>query len=122
MNIGRDRRMVYYPCANYSLMNFLLIHPSNESRSEGAGKCAFEKAVEHITDLDIYRLEPKRRQEEVPRDGFILSTGLQGYSRKSTRRLTQGLDFVGSQSPSRLGQWQHGFAWVCLSLPLFDHH
>ncbi|GAB7344283.1 hypothetical protein MBLNU457_2156t2 [Dothideomycetes sp. NU457] len=37
MNIGRDRRFVYYPCANYSLMNFLLIHPSEESRSEGAG-------------------------------------------------------------------------------------
>jgi len=47
MNIGRDRRMVYYPCANYSLMNFLLIHPSNESRSEEAGTCVLETIGKH---------------------------------------------------------------------------
>ncbi|PSK48602.1 Ubiquinone biosynthesis monooxygenase COQ6, mitochondrial [Elsinoe australis] len=35
MNLSEDRRLVYYPCVNNTLMNFLLIHPSGESRSDG---------------------------------------------------------------------------------------
>lgn len=33
MIIGEDRRVVVYPCVNNTLLNFLLIHPSNESQS-----------------------------------------------------------------------------------------
>lgn len=38
MVVGPDRRIVYYPCVNNTLMNFLMIHPSSESRSDDAGK------------------------------------------------------------------------------------
>ncbi|GAM87653.1 hypothetical protein ANO11243_056800 [Dothideomycetidae sp. 11243] len=37
MNMAEDRRIVYYPCNNNTLMNFLLIHPSELTRVEGAG-------------------------------------------------------------------------------------
>jgi len=37
MVIAPDRRLVWYPCANYKLMNFLLMHPSNESKMQGVG-------------------------------------------------------------------------------------
>ena len=40
MNIASDRRIVWYPCANYKLMNFLVIHPSSESKVEGVGELA----------------------------------------------------------------------------------
>lgn len=33
MIMADDRRVVVYPCVNNTLLNFLLIHPSNESRS-----------------------------------------------------------------------------------------
>jgi hypothetical protein len=36
--MGHDRRLVYYPCVNNTVMNCLFIHPSSESRAEGAGK------------------------------------------------------------------------------------
>ncbi|KAI5212844.1 FAD/NAD(P)-binding domain-containing protein [Aureobasidium subglaciale] len=37
MIVGEDRRVVVYPCVENKLMNFLLIHPSSESRSDDAG-------------------------------------------------------------------------------------
>ncbi|KAI9710720.1 MAG: hypothetical protein M1820_002553 [Bogoriella megaspora] len=38
MSFGPDnKRMVWYPCVNDTVMNFLLIHPSHESRVEGGG-------------------------------------------------------------------------------------
>ncbi|KAG8624625.1 hypothetical protein KVT40_007692 [Elsinoe batatas] len=36
MALAEDRRLVWYPCVNNTVMNFLLIHPSGESRVEGA--------------------------------------------------------------------------------------
>ncbi|PNS17299.1 Zinc finger protein rsv2 [Sphaceloma murrayae] len=36
MALAEDRRLVWYPCVNNTMMNFLLIHPSSESRSDGA--------------------------------------------------------------------------------------
>ena len=38
MVMGFDRRLVFYPCVNNTLMNFLVIHPSSETRAEGAGE------------------------------------------------------------------------------------
>jgi hypothetical protein len=36
--IAQDRRLVYYPCVNNTIMNCLFIHPSSESRAEGQGE------------------------------------------------------------------------------------
>lgn len=38
MWIGDDRRLVMYPCANNTLMNFVAIHPSNETDAAGDGE------------------------------------------------------------------------------------
>ena len=38
MIMAEDRRMVWYPCVDNTLINFLLIHPSSETRTEGAGR------------------------------------------------------------------------------------
>jgi hypothetical protein len=35
--VGVDRRVVMYPCANNTIMNFVAIHPSGLSKSQGEG-------------------------------------------------------------------------------------
>ena len=35
--MGGDRKVVYYPCVNNTIMNCLLVHPSRESRSDLQG-------------------------------------------------------------------------------------
>ena len=35
---GEDRRIVWYPCVNNTVINFLLMHPSRETRTEDGGK------------------------------------------------------------------------------------
>lgn len=41
MNIvyGVDRRVVVYPCVNNAMLNFVCIHPKEESDASADGKC-----------------------------------------------------------------------------------
>jgi hypothetical protein len=52
LSIGRDRRLVYYPCVNNTIMNCLFIHPSNESRAEGTGEREY-RSKEHSLKMYI---------------------------------------------------------------------
>ena len=54
MVMGDDRRLVWYPCANNTLINFLLIHPSKETRAGGAGKryCRSSPLTQRLTSAD----------------------------------------------------------------------
>lgn len=38
MWVADDRRIVMYPCSNDTIMNFVCIHPSDESEAHGEGE------------------------------------------------------------------------------------
>lgn len=38
MWIGGNKRIIMYPCNNNTIMNFVAIHPSEESSSKGEGE------------------------------------------------------------------------------------
>ncbi|KAF2152850.1 FAD/NAD(P)-binding domain-containing protein [Myriangium duriaei CBS 260.36] len=72
--MGPDRRLVWYPCNDNKLINFLLIHPSSETRAEGAGwnqKGDKNKLIECGKSFaDKY----KRAMEKAPEDSLKVWT------------------------------------------------
>ncbi|KAH7121394.1 hypothetical protein EDB81DRAFT_732082, partial [Dactylonectria macrodidyma] len=50
-----DRRMVMYPCVNNTVMNFVLIHPSQESQSEDSVQATWQDTGNKSRMLEIYK-------------------------------------------------------------------
>lgn len=48
MWIGNNTRLIMYPCNNNTMMNFVAIHPTEESAAKGEGKFLPQYCLERV--------------------------------------------------------------------------